>query len=221
MIILSDIVGKTFRVIGSSLLGCWKLSDMSCKKAKRKAKTECHCTAERIWITFSRFKHSISPLLYGIRNRVTWPERYNRTDCIFFISFHRAEYRYYTILYTDYNNVKISFRCGEQNFNTNVCDNPVVVVQTRQHPNLLTDDQKQSIDQTIDAVLSPYCISSKQLNSTLYNASLSLCAPEEPTAFVLLIDLLAKYFWVLVGDTLRAVIYPPTLSENKEFSSFY
>ena len=194
---------------------------MSYKKAKQKAKTKCHCTADRIWITLTRFRQSISPMLYGIRNQVTWQERYDRTDCIFFISIHRAEYRYYTILYTDYNNVKISFRCGEQNFKTNVCDNPVVVVQTRQHPSLLTDDQKQSIDLTIDAVLSPYCISSKQLNLTPYNTSLPLCAPEEPTDFVLLINLLAKYFWALVGDTLRTVIYPPTLSKNKEFSSFY
>ena len=105
-----------------------------------------------------------------------------------------VEFRYYSILYTDYTNVNIYVRCGELSFATNMCDHPVLAVQTRQLPSLFTTDQQQYIDEKIDPVLAPYCLSSENLKNANYNASLRFCAPPEPDAFVQLIQLLAKYF---------------------------
>ena len=79
--ILPAIVGRVFCAVHFSFLSCWKFSVMSCKKGKKKAKTECLCTADRIWLTLSRFRQSISPMSDGIRNRVMWPGRNERTDC--------------------------------------------------------------------------------------------------------------------------------------------
>ena len=52
------------------------------RKGNKKVTLECHCTADRTWTTWSRFRQSISRRPYGIRNRVTWLGRYERTDCI-------------------------------------------------------------------------------------------------------------------------------------------
>ena len=48
---------------------------MSYKKWKKKAKTPCPRTADRIWITLSWLRQSISSMPYGIGNPVTWPGR--------------------------------------------------------------------------------------------------------------------------------------------------
>ena len=43
------------------------LSGISCGKGNKKRKTERQCTADRIWITLSRSRQSISPMPYGSR----------------------------------------------------------------------------------------------------------------------------------------------------------
>ena len=105
-----------------------------------------------------------------------------------------SAFEYYSVLYTDYTNLVVHESCDNVNFLTGMCSEPQVVVQTRVRPTQLTEAQKAAINSQLDAVLAPYCLSSQQLISAPWNDTLSECDPMEPTEFVQLIQLLARFF---------------------------
>jgi hypothetical protein len=74
----------------------------------------------------------------------------------------------YTVLYTDYSTLEIHHRCEAHGINTQsgMCEEPLFFVNVRQKPNALSQETKSYIKNAVDYFLSPFCMSSRNLNFT-------------------------------------------------------
>jgi hypothetical protein len=88
----------------------------------------------------------------------------------------------YTVLYTDYSTLEIHHRCEAHGINTQsgMCEEPLFFVNVRQKPNALSQETKSYIKNAVDYFLSPFCMSSRNLNFTGWSDTLPLCNPSPP-----------------------------------------
>ncbi|XP_055347445.1 uncharacterized protein LOC129594697 [Paramacrobiotus metropolitanus] len=81
----------------------------------------------------------------------------------------------FSLLYGDPDDFYVVYVCDKPNHKTGMCDSPSFHVVTRTRPDYLTTAQSKSIDDTIDAILGPYCISTADIPLQAHNSSVPYC----------------------------------------------
>ncbi|XP_055347451.1 uncharacterized protein LOC129594702 [Paramacrobiotus metropolitanus] len=81
----------------------------------------------------------------------------------------------FSLLYGDPDDFYVVYVCVKPNYKTGMCDSPSFGVVTRTRPDLLTAAQSKSIDDIIDSILGPYCISKADIPLQAHNNSVSYC----------------------------------------------
>ncbi|OQV19135.1 hypothetical protein BV898_06774 [Hypsibius exemplaris] len=94
----------------------------------------------------------------------------------------------YTILFTDYTNMELLYRCDQPNPSAGICDVPYFWVNTRVDPRNMTQETKNAIKSAVDLALSPYCYSTSDFTLTQW-INVPTCDPSTsaPDAFTSLI----------------------------------
>jgi hypothetical protein len=69
-----------------------------------------------------------------------------------------------------------------------MCDEPLFFVNVRQKPNALSQETKSYIKNAVDYFLSPFCMSSRDLNFTGWSDTLPPCNPSPPADWLAVIQ---------------------------------
>ncbi|XP_055347337.1 uncharacterized protein LOC129594613 [Paramacrobiotus metropolitanus] len=81
----------------------------------------------------------------------------------------------FSLLYGDPEDLYVVYVCVKPNYKTGMCDSPFFSVVIRTRPDLLTAAKSKSIDDIVDSILAPYCISTADIPLQIHNHSVSYC----------------------------------------------
>ena len=101
-----------------------------------------------------------------------------------------ADIRPYRILYLDLvKGIDITTVCIQQNDTTGLCDDTVILVNTRTSSLKMTKEEKLYVDGKIDEVLGPWCFPASKVDLTVWSADLPACGgTPQPEDFVTLVN---------------------------------
>lgn len=98
-----------------------------------------------------------------------------------------ADPNYYFFLHLE-DTFWMLYKCGLPNFHTSICENPKIYVCTRKRPDEMEEDEIDHVENTINAVLEPHCLSMANMTRKVWTTQLPICHAPSPDCFESLVQ---------------------------------